>query len=67
MVLLHGYCDSADTWRGVLDELATAYQPEVVRHPLLVIAGGNDPLVRPEGGRKLHGRVRRSSLLVRDE
>lgn len=29
LVLLHGYCDSADTWRGTLDELANAGHPAV--------------------------------------
>ncbi|WP_216216188.1 alpha/beta hydrolase [Amycolatopsis aidingensis] len=29
LVLLHGYCDSADTWRGVLAELAAAGRPAV--------------------------------------
>ena len=29
LVLLHGYCDNADTWRDVLDELAAAGHPAV--------------------------------------
>lgn len=53
--------------RQLVDELDTAYQPELVHHPLLVIACGKDRLVRPAAGEKLHALVPHSGLLVRDE
>ncbi|MBP2181522.1 alpha/beta fold hydrolase [Amycolatopsis magusensis] len=53
--------------RQLVEELATAYQLDNVRTPLLVVACGKDKLVSAASGKQLHSLVPHSRLLVRDD
>lgn len=53
--------------RQLVEELATAYQLDAVKSPLLVVACGKDKLVSAASGRRLHALVPHSRLLVRDD
>ncbi|MEC3977261.1 alpha/beta fold hydrolase [Amycolatopsis sp. H20-H5] len=52
--------------RQLVSELATAYQLDSVRVPLLVVVCGKDKLVTAASGRQLHALVPHSRLLVRE-
>lgn len=53
--------------RQLVEELATAYQLDAVKSPLLVVACGKDKLVSAASGRQLHTLVPHSRLLVRED
>lgn len=53
--------------RGLVAELANAYQLDRITGPLLVVAGGKDRLVSAASGRQLHSLVPHSRLVVRDD
>jgi len=53
--------------RGLVGELAEAYQLDKVAVPLLIVSCGKDRLVSVASGRRLHALVPHSRLLVRQE